>query len=88
MQLPNLRVIPLPLEWQRNGADPSYSARIRLEDGTELAATLHFNAQLVAWNAIVIYMGDAVYTAEHRERDEAAGACLVAMQRAIDIRHP
>lgn len=92
-------VLPLPIEWERqmNGEHPrtkipcpSYAANVSLVGAHPhwLSAVVMFDGELVCWFAVATCDGVEVYRAEHRERDEACGACVVAMQRALDVRHP
>lgn len=51
-------------------------------------AKVVFGTENACWMTYVTLNGDLIYQSEHRERDEACGACVVAMQRALDVRHP
>ena len=91
-------VLKLPVDWVRDTLDdgtPSFFAICKVEGpagdlskGFELVARVTFSLDLAAWSTFVSCNGMAVYSSEHRERDEACGACVVAMQRALDVRHP
>lgn len=89
----SMRVLPLPVTWAREGE--TYVAEVGVPgpsgyvtDGYKLHAEIKYDSSLIAWLAYVSINAQLVYHSEHRERDEAAGACVVAMQRALDVRHP
>ena len=94
MGSPNVRppVLPLPIDWRRDSLEVSYQATFEVErvDGPSyrFAAKVVFDVRLACWHGYVVLDGELVYQSEHRERDEACGACVVAMQRALDVRHP
>jgi hypothetical protein len=91
-------VLPLPIVWERtnDGVDPKgrtcpqfgCTANILGDTNHLLSGIILFEADLASWIAYATIDGSLVYQSEHRDRDEAAGACVVAMQRALDVRHP
>lgn len=85
-------VLPLPIDWKRDTLEVSYFALFEVERGDappyRFLAKIVFSTELACWLTYVTLDGAMVYNSEHRERDEACGACVVAMQRALDVRHP
>lgn len=92
-ELVNVRpVLDLPVDWTRDSLECSYNAIVYVETLTrgthQFFAKVVFGTENACWRTYVTLNGDLVYQSEHRERDEACGACVVAMQRALDVRHP
>lgn len=91
-------VLPLPIVWERTNDGVDSRGRVCPQFGCNvsvfglgnhlLTGSILFDAELASWIAVATIDGFLVYQSEHRDRDEAAGACVVAMQRALDVRHP
>ena len=89
-------VLPLPVEWRREGSAVEYEAHLEIacpiprfpEHRYWFLAKVAFYDDLACWQAFVSLNGCIIYASEHREREEACGAAVVAMQRALDVRHP
>jgi len=78
--------------WNRDGNSLQYTSIVEVENprGTyyRFVSFVTFHEKLACWIGHVSLNGDCIAVLQHKERQESVDACISAMNRAIDIRHP